>query len=81
MKDIFEGEVQGSVTMDMWGQIVIPAKAREALRIKPEDKLIVIVSDERKIIGLMPAVDLDCLLGKTAKTISRLEKRISPRRR
>jgi AbrB family looped-hinge helix DNA binding protein len=41
-------------TLSAKNQIVIPREAREALQVKPGDKLIVVVRDERVIILQKP---------------------------
>ncbi len=76
MNGMFRGEVHGTATVGERGQIVIPADVRELLRIKPGERLMVMVKPERKIIALMRADDFNRFLGEAARVIARLKKRV-----
>jgi AbrB family looped-hinge helix DNA binding protein len=81
MNGIFRGKVHGTATVGERGQIVIPAEVRELLRIRPGERLMVMVKPERKIIGLMRTDDFNRFLGEAAKMIARLKKRVSKKSR
>jgi AbrB family looped-hinge helix DNA binding protein len=81
MNGIFRGKVHGTATVGERGQIVIPAEVRELLRIRPGERLMVMVKPERKIIGLMRADDFNRFLGEAAKMIARLKKKVSKKSR
>ncbi|MCX6339693.1 MAG: AbrB/MazE/SpoVT family DNA-binding domain-containing protein [Candidatus Aureabacteria bacterium] len=81
MNGIFRGKVHGTATVGERGQIVIPAEVRELLRIRPGERLMVMVKPERKIIGLMRADDFNAFLKQAAKMIARLEKKVSKKSR
>ena len=81
MNGIFRGKVHGTATVGERGQIVIPADVRELLRIRPGERLIVMVKPERKTIGLMRTDDFNRFLGDAAKMIVRLKKKVSKKGR
>ena len=81
MNGIFRGKVHGTATVGERGQIVIPADVRELLRIRPGERLIVMVEPERKTIGLMRTDDFNRFLGEAAKMIVRLKKKVSKKGR
>ncbi len=76
MQAIFKGKSYGSVTVGERGQLVIPAKLRKALNIKPGGQLMVFAKLDKKVISLMPAEDFNKFLEKTAKLISKLESKV-----
>ena len=54
----------GTATVGTKGQVVIPAEAREALNIKPGDKLYVIGSHHKKVVGFIKEEQLAELVNK-----------------
>jgi AbrB family looped-hinge helix DNA binding protein len=52
----------GTATVGSKGQVVIPAEAREELGIKPGDRLYVMGSPSKKIVGLVPEEQLQAIL-------------------
>ena len=48
----------GTATVGSKGQVVIPAYAREELGIKPGDRLYVMGSPKKKVLGLIPEEQL-----------------------
>ncbi len=46
-------KLYGTATVGTKGQIVIPSEAREALGIKPGDKMYVIGSKGKRVVGLI----------------------------
>lgn len=59
-----EKKLFGTATVGTKGQVVIPAEAREALGIKPGDKLYVTGSRGKGAIGLIKEERLEELLNK-----------------
>ncbi len=59
----------GSVTVGTKGQIVIPADARETLKISSGDKLIVFGVPERNMLGVCPVEGVEAMLGEMTKKI------------
>ncbi|MCX6355447.1 MAG: AbrB/MazE/SpoVT family DNA-binding domain-containing protein [Candidatus Aureabacteria bacterium] len=81
MNGIFKGKVHSSVTVGERGQIVIPAGVRQMFRIRPGERLIVIVNAERKIIGLMHTDDFNAFLKQAAAVITKMERKVSRKNR
>ena len=54
----------GTATVGTKGQIVIPAEAREELKIKEGDKVIVIGLKDRKMLGVCPVSSVEDLLAE-----------------
>lgn len=81
MMGIFRGKVHGTVTVGERGQVVIPADIRKSFGIKAGDKLIVMAKQERKMIGLIPTEDFNRLLTQVSEFVSKMEKKISNRKR
>ena len=50
----FRSKIYGAVTVGKNGQVVIPAKLRKSLNIKPRDRLMVFAELDKKIINLIP---------------------------
>lgn len=80
MNGFLKGKVYSSVTVGERGQIVIPVELRKLLKIKSGDKLIVIARPHGKMIGLIPAEELNKFLDQASKAISKLEKKLSKKR-
>ncbi len=72
-------EVYGTVTIGQRGQVVIPMKARKALKIKPGDKLIVTASPPGKkdIISLIPVDHISDFLSRFEGHLAALKKELS----
>lgn len=77
MKD--SPEVFGTVTVGQRGQVVIPMKARKALKIKEGDQLIVMSGPPGKndIISFIPATSLADFLRHFETRIDALKKELS----
>ncbi|MFH1061833.1 MAG: AbrB/MazE/SpoVT family DNA-binding domain-containing protein [Candidatus Omnitrophota bacterium] len=77
MKD--SPEVFGTVTVGQRGQVVIPMKARKALKLKPGDQLIVMSGPPGKndIISFIPAKSLAGFLKHFETRIDALKKELS----
>jgi AbrB family looped-hinge helix DNA binding protein len=60
--------IYGSGTMSQRGQIVIPAKARKALNIKPNEEFIFF--GHGRVIHILRAFELDSILEKMTKNFS-----------
>ncbi len=63
-------EVAGTTTVGERGQVVIPAEARRTLRLKPGDRLIVLVKDGA--IGLVRAEAIRHLVSDLNRQLGRL---------
>ncbi len=81
MHALFQGKIYGVVTIGERGQVVIPADVRKLLKAKPGDKLIVLFSPDKKLIGLIPEEDFSKLLKRASKVLSQLEKKVSKKGR
>lgn len=58
----------GTATVGTKGQIVIPAEAREELKLKEGDKVVVIGLKDRRMLGVCPVDSIETLLTElTAK--------------
>lgn len=68
----------GSVTVGPKGQVVIPVEAREALGIKPGDKLIAIYNKDeaQKAIGFLTEDAIEDMLQKMDQHMSMLRQNI-----
>jgi AbrB family looped-hinge helix DNA binding protein len=66
-------KVYGTVTIGERGQVVIPAKVRQAYRLNPGDKLIVIAKDGGPI-GLIPAEQFGAFLEQHEKLLAIMKK-------
>ena len=76
MHAIFRGKPYGAVTIGERGQLVIPAGLRKALNIKPGDQLMVFSKLDKKVINLIPLEELSALLGRAARAISKLKRKL-----
>jgi len=72
MSDKTKSEVYGTVTVGEKGQVVIPARLREALNIKTGDKLIVFVKHEK--ICLIPTEQFNEFLNRTTEMLAKFKK-------
>ncbi len=79
MHGLFHGKIYGVATIGERGQIVIPAEIRKSLKAKSGDKLIVLFSPDKKLIGLIPEGDFSILLKQASKVLSGLKRRVSNR--
>ena len=79
MKD--SPEVYGTVTIGARGQVVIPAKARKALKIRPGDQLIVMSGPpgRKEIISFIPVERVSQVLHHFEERLSALKKELSKR--
>jgi AbrB family looped-hinge helix DNA binding protein len=77
MDGLFKGKIYGVATIGERGQIVIPADVRKSLNIEPGDKLIVLFSPDKKLIGLTPEEDFTKFLKQASKLVSDLEKKVA----
>lgn len=77
MKDT--NEVYGTVTIGARGQVVIPIKARRALKIKSGDQLIAMSGPPGRedIISLIPARRISNFLHHFEKRVSELKKELT----
>jgi AbrB family looped-hinge helix DNA binding protein len=63
----------GTATVGPKGQIVIPAEAREALKIKTGDKVIVMgVGPQGKMLALCPATKVESMLSHMTKRLENI---------
>lgn len=71
-------EIYGTVTMGTRGQVVIPMKARKALKIEPGDNLIAMSGPpgKQEIISLIPSSHVAQFLQHFEQSISVLRKEI-----
>lgn len=67
----FRSKIYGAVTVGKNGQVVIPAKLRKSLNIKPRDHLMVFAELNKKIINLMPEEYFSKFLGRLGNKIYR----------
>ncbi len=70
---IFEHKIYGFVTIGTKGQIVIPADARESLKLQPGDHLFVVGSEKKGVIALLPESSAMDFIGKVNKKVEDLE--------
>ena len=72
-------EVYGTVTIGARGQVVIPMKARRALKIKPGDQMIALSGPpgRKEIISLIPVERISAFLQRFEKHLSALKKELS----
>lgn len=59
----------GAATVGTKGQIVIPAKAREDMGIKPGDSLVVMGVKGHKMIGVCPVSSMEAIITKMSKRL------------
>ena len=52
----------GTVTVGPKGQVVVPAEVREAMGIKPGDKLVALYLDEKKSIAFITERQAQCFV-------------------
>jgi len=71
-------EFAGAVTVGPKGQVVIPVEARDALGIKPGDKLIAIYSNDetQKAVGFLTEDAIEDMLQKMDQHMSLLRQKI-----
>jgi AbrB family looped-hinge helix DNA binding protein len=62
----------GLATVGAKGQIVIPAKAREDLKIEPGDSLVVIGIKDHGMLGICPVKSVEAMLESTTKHLETL---------
>lgn len=62
--NMHDKKLYGTATVGTKGQVVIPAEARDALNIKPGDKLYVIGSQGKQAIGFIKEEQLEALVSK-----------------
>lgn len=70
-------KLYGTATVGTKGQIVIPADAREALGIQTGDRLYVIGSPEKKVIGLLKEEQLEHFIEAHSLDIENLKSQLS----
>ncbi len=72
-------EVYGTVTIGQRGQVVIPMKARKALKIKQGDQLIVMAGPpgRKNIIHLIPVAHISDFLRYFEDRVAALKKELS----
>ena len=66
-------KLYGTATVGTKGQIVIPAEARQALDIKPGDKLFVTGMGHKNALGLIPADSLESLMKEMTERLDALK--------
>lgn len=59
---MYQKKLYGTATVGTKGQIVIPADAREEMKIEPGDRLYVIGSQENGFIGLLKEEALESMM-------------------
>lgn len=72
-------EIYGTVTMGSRGQVVIPVKARKALKIKPGEQLIAMSGPpgRNEILTLLPTKHTFNFLNSFEEHISKLKKELT----
>lgn len=68
---LLECKAMSEATLSAKNQIVIPREAREALQVKPGDKLVVVVRGERVIILQKPKAHHSAIRGLARGSYSR----------
>ncbi len=76
MSMLFRNKIYGSAKVGARGQVVIPAELREKLEIKPNEKLMVMASEERKTVTFMPVEELNKMLEHTSRALNIFEKSV-----
>lgn len=71
--DMLEHKIYGFVTIGTKGQVVIPADAREALKLKPGDHLFVVGSEKKGVIALLPESNALDFVSKINKKVEDFE--------
>lgn len=74
MKDI---KFIGTTTIGPKGQIVIPAKLRQSLKIKNQDQFLVLHNENMDGIILMKTKDMTKMLQKFTKQVNTIAKKIN----
>lgn len=59
----------GAATVGTKGQIVIPAKARDDMGIKPGDSLVIIGVKDHKMIGICPVSSMEKIINRMSKRL------------
>ena len=62
----------GTATLGPKGQVVIPVEAREKMHVQPGDKLIAVYIDEHKTISFIPETEMQSLIEKMGKHLTKL---------
>jgi AbrB family looped-hinge helix DNA binding protein len=62
----------GLATVGAKGQIVIPAKAREELKIEPGDSLVIVGIKEHGMLGVCPVKTVETMLEHTTAQLETL---------
>lgn len=70
-------KLYGTATVGSKGQIVIPAEARDEMDIQPGDRLYVIGSMEKRVIGLLKQDQLEKLIEKLNLDIESLKSQLN----
>ncbi len=68
----FPASVYGTTTLGSRGQLVVPAKARRALKLKPGDKMVVFVN-HGKVLGLIKTASIDSFLSHLTQELGRFK--------
>lgn len=63
----------GTATVGTKGQVVIPADAREALTIQPGDRLYVVGSEKKKMVGFLKEEQLQTLVEHLTDSVQNIE--------
>lgn len=66
----------GTATVGAKGQVVIPAKAREEIGIKPGDMLVMIGIKERNMLGICPVESVEAMLAEMTKRLDSIRQAI-----
>jgi len=69
--DMHDKQLYGTATVGTKGQVVIPADARDALDIKPGDRLYVVGSQEKKWVGFIKEEQLRDMLDHLTNNIEK----------
>jgi AbrB family looped-hinge helix DNA binding protein len=66
----------GVATVGAKGQIVIPAEARKAFAIEPGDKLVIVGTGNRRMLGICPADEMSQFITEFTKHLDDIRTQI-----
>lgn len=70
-------ELVGTMRLGPKGQVVIPADIRDAMQIRPGDKLVALYVRERNAISFLPESNLQALIDQMGSSVEELRTQIS----
>lgn len=65
-------ELVGTMRLGPKGQVVIPAEVREAMAVKPGDKLVALFMSDKQAISFMPESCLQAIIDKMGANVEEL---------